>query len=123
MNDKLPQREIFRSPRVGLHMTKSGVAPELQQNFVFKFYRYFTEPKRVIKGKHLMVAALHHLGKTPTEIGTLIGSKADTIGTFIKAYDKGKEGDASKFVGKKLTTDAEICSAVGSLHKFLPTKG
>jgi hypothetical protein len=104
---------VVKNARVGLHMNKTGEKAKEQKSFVFKGYRYLTQPTKVSKGKHYMTIALYHQGKTESEIVTMIGSKKDSVSKWVRLYNKGKE-DKKSLEGKKLTDD-EICTAYGAV--------
>jgi len=113
-SDELPKRQILKSPRVGLNMTKSRVAPELQQRFVFKCYRYFTQPKAVVKGKHYMTLALLFGGKQKKEITDMIGATSNAVDKAIALLEEGKKKNPNIFVGQKMSDD-DVCRCFGSI--------
>eukprot|EP01117_Protostelium_nocturnum_P006451 TRINITY_DN2324_c1_g2_i2.p1 TRINITY_DN2324_c1_g2~~TRINITY_DN2324_c1_g2_i2.p1 ORF type:complete len:344 (+),score=124.45 TRINITY_DN2324_c1_g2_i2:1176-2207(+) len=118
--DSFDKKTVYRSARVGLHMTKSlnKEPAELQKEFVFKHYRYFCEPKMIFKGQFYMVAAFANKGMSKGDIGKILNTKAATIEKYIQLVEQGKKMDSSKFVGTKMSDD-EVCKAYGSLHSFL----
>eukprot|EP01114_Cavostelium_apophysatum_P010418 TRINITY_DN2408_c0_g1_i1.p2 TRINITY_DN2408_c0_g1~~TRINITY_DN2408_c0_g1_i1.p2 ORF type:complete len:176 (+),score=60.51 TRINITY_DN2408_c0_g1_i1:605-1132(+) len=118
ISDVKPKREVHRSGRVGLHMTKKGVDSELQKNYVFKLYRYFCEPKQVKKGRHYMISALLHMGKSRKEILGIIGGTAASIDKYATAYESGVGSDANKYVGKKME-EVDVCTAYSALSHLI----
>jgi len=118
IDNSIPKREIFRSPRVGLNMKKANHAAELQMQYCFKLYRFITLPKKIPKGKAHMAVALYQTGKKPGEIVGLIGGTLPSIENFTKAYDAGKNMKGESFVNKKLE-DTDVCSAFAALIKHI----
>jgi len=108
-----PKQDVFRSPRVGLHMTKGASHLETQIKYVYRFYRYFTKPNKIPKGKNLMVLSLHHEGKKADEIARLTGAQAKTVAKHIELYEAGRKKKPEGYA-KKLTDD-EVSEAIGCL--------
>eukprot|EP01119_Soliformovum_irregulare_P018950 TRINITY_DN5914_c0_g1_i2.p1 TRINITY_DN5914_c0_g1~~TRINITY_DN5914_c0_g1_i2.p1 ORF type:complete len:206 (+),score=53.05 TRINITY_DN5914_c0_g1_i2:619-1236(+) len=106
----LPKKRVYRSPRVGLHMTKAKPLAEEQKQFVFRFYRYFTEPKKIFKGRDLMTLAMHLQGKKPHEIEALTGSKTAKV---LGLMDEGRSMKPESFMSK--LADADIPRAFGAI--------
>eukprot|EP01117_Protostelium_nocturnum_P012640 TRINITY_DN4650_c0_g4_i1.p1 TRINITY_DN4650_c0_g4~~TRINITY_DN4650_c0_g4_i1.p1 ORF type:complete len:330 (+),score=123.76 TRINITY_DN4650_c0_g4_i1:127-1116(+) len=114
----LPQETVYRSGRVGLHMTKAKADVELQKEFVFKNYRYLITPKDVPKGAFYVVVALDWRGTSKEDIAKIVKTKASTIDNYTKLRQKGVALGPDAFVGKKMT-DANVCEAYGSLESYL----
>jgi len=101
-------------------MTKKGVDPELQKKFVFSSYRYFTQPSKISKGKHLTVASMYHSGTKKEDIKrVLTNTNGGTVDGFISAYEEGKNKSSDEYVGKSLGSDADVCRSFGSLNKYI----
>jgi len=106
--------EVFRSPRVGLNLTKGSEKVELQLKYVYRFYRYFTKPTKIPKGKNLQIISLYHEGRKPDEISRLTGAQSKTVTKCIELYESGKSMQPETFLAKKFSDD-EVCKAVGSI--------
>lgn len=114
----LPRREVFRSARVGLHMTKTNVDAKLQQQYVYKLYRFLTNPKSIPKGRNLTILGLLHKGVSRTDIMRISGATAGLTDKTISLFEKGKKGSVDKFMGSRLADD-EVSEAFGCLHHLL----
>lgn len=95
-------------------MTKSKVSPEIQQQFLFKPYRYFSQPKQVGKGKHYVVCFLWKQGMSPTEIKQLLNM--NKVETLIEFIEEGKKKSPSEFLSKKMD-EADVCRCFGSFYQ------
>jgi len=114
----LPRRDIFKSARVGLHMTKTNVAASLQQQYVYKLYRFLTNPKSIPKGRNLTILGLLHKGVARGDIMRLTGATQALTDKTISLFEKGKKSDIEKFMGSRLSDD-EVSEAFGCLHHLL----
>jgi len=114
----IPKANVFRSPRVGLHMNKKKVAAQLQQQFIFKYYRFFILPKKMVKGRHLFISGLHHLGKSKADIKNITGATTAAVDKFVQAYEEGKQKKkVEDYFGQKLESDDDICRCFGTLYR------
>ncbi len=110
--DGLEQRSLYRSGRIGLTLKRSGGKKEMQQ-FVLKPYRYVSQPKKIAKGKPLLVLALHAQGKSIDEIQTITGCGRGTVERYVADFKAGQtHADFTPFVGKDLSP-AELCRLNG----------
>jgi hypothetical protein len=96
------ERPFFRSARVGLSLRRAWLkeAPR----FVMKPYRFLSEPKRIRKGKTLLILELHLEKRSEEEIREITGSPLKSIRSAIEESAAGEaEADLRQFVGKDLT--------------------
>ncbi|PRP85083.1 hypothetical protein PROFUN_07267 [Planoprotostelium fungivorum] len=120
-NNTFDKKPVYRSGRVGLHMTKKVATDDdktAQMDFVFKNYRYFCEAKKISKGNHYASTALLWRGMSPKEIANILPTKLTTIEKYRDLFEEGKKMKEEKFLGTKMT-DSQICQAIGSLHNRL----
>src|SRR5262249_12280896 len=104
---------IFQSARVGLTLRRSKKGNQ-GMNYIVRPYRYFTEPRRIGKGKPHMVVALHMQGIAPEEIARLTGSPRRSIQRHIADFEAGKkEPNFDRYYGKDLTP-GELCRLHGT---------
>jgi len=106
---------VRQSPRVGLFLTKWNTEIPEMARFVYKPYRFFTQPNLIRKGQHYMVLAFHEAGKTSREISDLIRVPENWIKEIISLKQKGRSVPVQKFVGRRLT-DEETCSCFGAIN-------
>jgi len=115
----LPQREVFKSGRVGLHMTKQSASASLQQQYVFKLYRFLTNPKLIPKGRNLMILGLLHKGvPNKNEITHKLGTTAALTEKTTTLFEKGKKSSIDNFMGRRLSDD-EVSEAFGCLDHLI----
>ncbi|MCI0461737.1 MAG: hypothetical protein L0Z62_32710 [Gemmataceae bacterium] len=92
-------RTLYRSARVGLSLKRSRKAPE-PPRYVLRTYRFFTQPRRIAKGKLHMVLALHVQGHSPEAIQQLTGGTKAAIARYIADFEEGrKAADFDPFYG------------------------
>jgi hypothetical protein len=91
-------------------MTKKGNV-EGQKRYLFKFYRFLTQPKQVFKGRHYSTMGLYFCGKKIPDIQSILGYNPER---YVKLIEEGKKMDPQKFVGRRLE-DNEVCQAFGAL--------
>jgi len=106
--------KILHTGRVGLYMTKRNVKLEVQEEYVMRNYRSIVEPRKVWKGKHLMVCSLLNDGKSVHEIVQVTGMKEATVGRFKESFKNGlkNDKDISYFAGKRIS-DELACECFG----------
>jgi hypothetical protein len=109
------EREVFHSARVGLSLKRTK-SPEAT-DFIMRPYRYLTEPRRIAKGKALLVLARHMLGDDTECIAALTGCPRKSIARYIEDFEAGKlEADFSAYFGIDLGTK-ELCRLYGTWHQ------
>ncbi len=111
--EKLEQRPVLATPRVGL--TLKRFAPEDgAEAFVCASHRYLTLPRQIKKGRPQTICALHRQGRTIAEIRQQTGSPQRTIASYVEAYQRGKShADISRFYG--VSVDAlTFCEMFGA---------
>jgi len=99
-------------------MTKTNVAASLQQQYVYKLYRFLTNPKSIPKGRNLTILGLLHKGVARGDIMRLTGATQALTDKTISLFEKGKKSDIEKFMGSRLSDD-EVSEAFGCLHHLL----
>lgn len=110
--ENLEQRPICRSGRIGLTLKRSP-GNKAMQRYVLKPYRYLSQPRKIAKGKPLLVLALHALGKSADEIQTITGCNRGTIERYVADFKSGQEQpDFAPYVGKDLSP-VELCRLNG----------
>jgi 3-methyladenine DNA glycosylase Mpg len=80
---------LFRSARIGLTLKNAHNKPEAT-SYIQRPYRYLTEPRRIAKGKALLVLALHANGADVEEIHDLTGSPRKSIRRYIDEFAAGR---------------------------------
>jgi hypothetical protein len=95
-------RPVFTSARVGLSFKRVRPTPE-NVRFLLRPYRFLTEPRRIAKGKVLLVLALHRAGHPEADIKRLTGCPITAIRRHVMAFREGATTtDAAAFAGKDL---------------------
>ena len=77
----LEREKVFRSARVGLSTARipADAQPQL---FLDREYRFLREPKKIKKGRPLLIRALHRSGHSSDEIRAITGSPAKSIAKY-----------------------------------------
>jgi hypothetical protein len=95
-------RQIYQSPRVGLSLKRPGLTEG--PRYVMSPYRFLTEPKRIRKGKTLLILGLHAAGCSPRQIQALTGTPQNAIQRATAASDAAQAVvDWQEFVSQELT--------------------
>ncbi|CAG8499519.1 11148_t:CDS:1 [Paraglomus occultum] len=91
---------VYNSPRVGLTLTdKQEIA------YLFKPYRYFTQPFLLKKGRGQLIAGLMATVRDCQEIAKIAGLAVSTVSSYYSDYAAGKEScNIAEFVGQRLNT-------------------
>jgi 3-methyladenine DNA glycosylase Mpg len=108
---KSGSRQVYSSARVGLTLKDFS---RDRENYIVRFYRFFTHPKDIKKGKPLMVNALHVHGKPEHEIHLITGTPKNTVAKYVDLFREGKKKSANFFYSKDLSTE-DLCL----LHGFI----
>lgn len=115
----MPKKPIYTSPRVGLFLTKGreGVSLDVQLDYAFRPYRFISAPKKVYKGRHLLVSSLHLRGENAKSIADLISdnhTSLNDIKAMIAALEEGaKKCDPEDYKERRLE-DHEVLKVIGS---------
>jgi hypothetical protein len=110
-------RQVYRSARVGLSL-KRARSPDATR-FILLPYRYLTEPRRIAKGKALLVLARHVLGDDVERIAALTGCPRKSIERYAADFEAGKlEADFSSYFGIDLGT-RELCRLHGTWQRHI----
>jgi hypothetical protein len=78
----------YRTERVGLP-TGDGPDQKARQDFRKRRYRLLTEPRRIKKGRPLLLSALLEDGRSPEEVKQLTGSPLGTIKKRLLGLESG----------------------------------
>jgi hypothetical protein len=115
-----PGRRVFRSGRVGLSLKRAGTSPEMPR-FVLRPYRYLTEPRRIGKGKPLLVLALHAAGTDPETIRRLTGCPRQAVRRYVEDFEAGRRlADLVAYHGLDLKPQ-DLCRMHGTWHALWGT--
>jgi hypothetical protein len=76
---------VYRSARVGLSLRRTWLKEG--PRFVLKPYRFLTEPKRIRKGKVLLILELYQQGMSEEQIREVTGSLARSVRNAIEAME------------------------------------
>ncbi len=99
----LEPRPIYRTGRVGLTLKRFREHPDMP-DFVLRPYRFLTQPRRIAKGKLLLVLALHVQGQSLEQIQQLTGCPRGAIQRYLADFKAGqREVDFAALVGKDLS--------------------
>lgn len=106
---------LTTSPRVGLSLKKRrSTTDDPAFAFLFRTYRYLSNPKRTAKGKPHMVLPLIAEGRTPVEITSLTSCPTATVKRYAADFATGRTlSSLEPFFGKDLTT-ADLCKLYGA---------
>eukprot|EP01080_Neovahlkampfia_damariscottae_P009453 gene9453-1659_t len=107
--------KVHKSARVGLTL-KQKDHKEKRLEYLLKFYRFFSFPQDIKKGKNYMVIAAYHLGDSVSDIVKTFRAQKKSVENFIELYKKG--GDVEKYFGAKLTND-DLAILHGALKEHL----
>jgi hypothetical protein len=100
---ELAAKRIYRSARVGLSLRAATRQPQAAP-FVMKPYRFLTQPKRIKKGKTLLILELHVEGRSDDEIREITGSPMKSIRAAIEESEAGRAYPSfEEFIGADLT--------------------
>ncbi len=81
--------------------------------FLFRSYRYLTEPRKTAKGKPHMVLPLIAAGKTPEEVTAATGCPTATVRRYAADFAAGRTLTTPEpFYGKEMGT-ADLCKLYG----------
>jgi hypothetical protein len=113
----LPQAEsrpVHTAIRVGLTLKRRTFrANDPAFDFLFRSYRYLTEPKKSAKGKPHMVLPLIAAGKTPEVVAAATGCPVATVKRYTADFTAGTLlASAEPFYGQEMGT-ADLCKLYG----------
>jgi hypothetical protein len=115
-------RPIFRSARIGLSLKKAGVSSAMP-SFILRPYRYLTEPRRIAKGKPLLVLSLHAQGMDPDAIHRLTGCPRQSVCRYIADCEAGRQAaDFAPYFGRDLSP-GDLCRLHGTWHAHKTATG
>lgn len=101
-------------PRVGLSLRKRRYTPnDPAFPFLFRPYRFLSEPRRTAKGKPHLVLPQIAAGVRAEEVTALTGCPTATVERYAAAFAAGRLlTDPSTFYGRELTT-SDLCRLYG----------
>jgi hypothetical protein len=112
------QHEVFRSARVGLSLKRAGGHSPMPR-YVLRAYRYLTEPRRISKGKPLLVLALYASGADAAAIQQRTGCPAKTVQRYLADFEAGRrEKDFTPYFKIDLSP-ADLCRLHGTWHELM----
>jgi hypothetical protein len=83
------------------------------ERYVLKSYRYLSQPRKIAKGKALLVLALHAQGKSVEEIQDITGCARGTVERYVADFKTGQaQADFKPYLGKDLTP-VDLCRLHG----------
>jgi hypothetical protein len=95
-------KEILTCARVGLSL-RAAKSQSSGPSFLTRPYRFLSEPKRIAKGKVLMVLGMHRAGRSVHEIRKKTGCPLWAIRIYIEEYEAGRSGGRFEdYLGKEL---------------------
>lgn len=104
-------RPVLKSLRVGLSLKRQ--AGEAALGYLFRPYRYLTDPRRTKKGKAHMVLPLLAAGRTDDEIRNLTGCPSAAVRRYRQEFDAGRaEANIATDFGAALGP-RELCRLYG----------
>jgi hypothetical protein len=111
---ELESRPLLKSIRVGLTLKRRKFKEsDPAFDFLFRSYRYLSDPKRTAKGKPHMVLPLIAAGKSPEETTALTGCPTATVKRYTADFAAGKLlPSAEPFYGQETGT-ADLCKLYG----------
>lgn len=112
---ELEQRPVLKCLRVGLTLKRRTFKDrDPAFAFLFRNYRYLSDPKRTAKGKTHMVLPLIADGRMPDEITTLTGCPTATVKRYDADFATGRTlPSAEPFYGREMST-ADLCQLYGA---------
>lgn len=108
------QAKVLRTARVGLALRRFRPRPaDPAIRFLFRRYRYLTDPRQTAKGKPHMALALHAAGESVAEIVARTGSPVGAARRYVGWYEQGRaEADLAPYYGRQWSV-AEFCRLHG----------
>jgi hypothetical protein len=114
----LEQKQLFQSARVGLTLKKARPAAPEPPRYLLRPYRFLSEPRRIAKGKLLLVLALHARGAGAEQIVQDTGCPKATVQRYVQDFEAGKlEPDLSSYYGKDLGPK-DMCRLHGTWYRL-----
>ena len=111
---------LFRSGRVGLTLKNARNKVEAPR-YILLPYRYLTEPRKIAKGKPLMVLALHARGASVEEIHQATGCSRKSVQRYVEDFERGRDSlNFAAYLGADLTP-ADLCRLHGTWHTAYPS--
>lgn len=114
-NSKNNNFELVNSLRVGIYLNKKLNS----QDYCGQLLRFLLNAPLIKKGKTEAILGQLYLGKSHSEIATLVGVKENAVASKEKAWLKGKTKKYSEFLNSKKTKVDEMCEIFGSVHQYM----
>ena len=110
---------VYTTARIGLNLKTAAEKPTAPR-FVMRPYRFLTDPRRVTKGKPLLVIALHQQGLSPDAIQTLTGCPKPAVARYVADYEAGRADPGfAGYFGTAVTTRT-LCRLAGACAAAFP---
>jgi hypothetical protein len=118
VEEGLEEKEVFRSARVGLTLKKTRPSAPEPPRYLLRTYRFLSEPRRIAKGKLLLVLARHAAGASADQVAQETGSPRGTVQRYVQDFEAGRqEPDLSSFYGKDLGPK-DLCRLHGTWYRL-----
>ncbi|MES2528695.1 MAG: hypothetical protein V4598_16545 [Bdellovibrionota bacterium] len=114
-SDQLPKIPFTTAPRFGLTLINNDV--ELRKKFIYKSYRYLSEPSLSKKGKHFIFLSMIQRGSIPSEAADFLKIRQADALKYIASYETGIITSPDKYVGLDDMTLCQQCELMGALSK------
>jgi hypothetical protein len=96
----LEDRPIYSMARVGITLKRYRPGNTEATRYVMRPYRYLSEPRRIAKGKVLMVCGLHARGTSAEEVCKITGCPKGTVARYLEDFEAGRrEADFGPYFG------------------------
>jgi hypothetical protein len=105
-------KAVLACSRVGLTLRRAKSLLDMP-NYLFRQYRFVTEPKAIAKGKAQIVMALHRQGYSSTQIKLLTGSPLNAIERYVAEYAIGRMSGRIEDFTDKVLAPVDICRLHG----------
>ena len=117
------ESDLVRCGRVGLTLKRASGGGGEMPRYVLRPYRYLTEPRRIAKGKPLMVLGLHIQGLTQDAIREMTGCPKGSLQRYVEDFEAGRaEADFMPFFGQDLGPK-ELCKMYGTWYAVYGSPG
>lgn len=114
-SEQLEAKELYRSARVGLTLKRSQPGSNMPY-YIARPYRFLTEPRRIKKGKTLLILSQISNGSDATSIHNLTGSPRPTIQKHIDSFAEGQKLKDFRSFQKKELKSADLARLHGAFQ-------
>jgi hypothetical protein len=115
------QRTLVSTARVGLTVRRFlPDTVEAAWAYLFRRYRFVSDPKSIRKGRPHLVLALHLDGIPPHEIRARTGISQPAIERYIAEFESARTSGNHPTLTARLDNPREYCRSYGSVFTHLP---